>query len=146
MAFKISKRRRRLMEAMVLNDSVFQTLSVFPTLSSVIDKESMTDDPRTRGCSQMFLMICTEQLALDLQRRAARARSAPPRSSTTTGGASIDIRINVFKESFFVRAAKQWNKLPFIIRRIACSNGFKASLMSHFWLKCDIADSADTID
>ena len=59
---------------------------------------------------------------------------------------TIDIRINVFKESFFVRAAKQWNKLPFIIRRIACSNGFKASLMSHFWLKCDIADSADTID
>ena len=59
---------------------------------------------------------------------------------------TIDIRINVFKESFFVRAAKQWNKLPFIIRRIACSNGFKASLMSHFWLKCDIADCAETID
>ena len=61
----------------------------------------------------------------------------------------IDIRINVFKDSFFVRAAKQWNKLPFIIRRIACSNGFKASLMSHFWLKCVIADtgdSAETID
>ena len=101
MAFKISKRRRRLMEAMVLNDSVFQTLSVFPTLSSVIDKESMTDDPRTRGCSQMFLMICTEQLALDLQRRAARARSAPPRSSTTTGGAS--------RGADLARAARVWS-------------------------------------
>ena len=70
----------------------------------------------------------------------------PNISWTVSFKITIDIRINVFKESFFVRAAKQWNKLPFIIRRIACSNGFKASLMSHFWLKCDIADSAETID
>ena len=58
----------------------------------------------------------------------------------------INIRVNVFKNYFFVRSAHQWNKLPFVIRIIACPSGFKAALMSHLWLECDIADSAETID
>jgi len=54
----------------------------------------------------------------------------------------LDIRVNVFKTSFFVRSALQWNKLPvsISIRRIVCKDGFKSALTTHFWRECGSND------
>ena len=50
----------------------------------------------------------------------------------------VDVRVNVFKNSFFVRTLRRWNELPINIRKIESPDGFKAAVITHLWSKCDI--------
>ena len=46
-------------------------------------------------------------------------------------------RINAFKDSFFQRAYRIWNDLPFRLRSIDCLDTFRIALKEHLWLIAD---------
>ena len=56
---------------------------------------------------------------------------------------SIDFKVKVFENSFFVRAAMLWNRLPMSLRNNNCPVGFKTDLTNHLWSTTDQSSSLD---
>ena len=47
---------------------------------------------------------------------------------------SVAPRIDIFKNSFFIRTLDVWNRLPLNIRDIECVDTFKLKLKEHLWV------------
>ena len=50
---------------------------------------------------------------------------------------TIEVGVQVFQKSFFVRTSMLWNRLPLALRVIACPNSFKTGLTNHLWSTTD---------
>ena len=47
---------------------------------------------------------------------------------------SVTPRINIFKNSFFIRTMNDWNSLPKELREVECTDTFKLKLKQHMWV------------
>ena len=49
----------------------------------------------------------------------------------------LTAKIDAFKNSFFLRAVRLWNSIPFDIRNIGTFDCFKVNLKEHLWIMAE---------
>ena len=71
-----------------------------------------------------------DYLGSSLPSQQARLNYGP---DTMSVDITIDIRLQLFARSFYVRTALAWNRLPLNIRSIKSTTGFKIAVATHLW-------------
>ena len=68
---------------------------------------------------------------------AMRAESKPDYLSVKI---TVDDRVQVFLNSFFIRSSIKWNRLPLHLREISCPDEFKIGLTVHLWETMNVSE------